>query len=108
MSISRYNPYVTLECTVTFREGCTPVPLRITALSLFGDPKNHHLGWAPVKDGRFVLPSVGPGGFILSIYTASDSDPMIAERTIRPELVRLGGQNVSDGFEGLSASHELV
>ena len=62
----------------------------------------HHLGWAAVKDGRFVLPRIGPGRFILSIYKASASDPMTVldtYRTVFPESVSLGDRNVSDGFE---------
>jgi len=88
---------------VTFREGCPPAAVRISAQT----QASVGLGQAEAvaeSDGQFVLHNLTAGRYMLSIHSASE--PLIEEPV---ESIAHGNRNVlQDGFESPFAGDEPI
>jgi hypothetical protein len=97
-------PLRDISGTVTFRQGCTPGPLHITAQN------RGPLGWRQPEatsdaDGRFVLHGLSTGRYNLSIF--ADAGP---GRIMPPVIsIRHGARDVvKEGFESPFAGDEPI
>jgi hypothetical protein len=97
-------PLRDISGTVTYREGCTPAPLHITAQT------RGPLGWRQPEalsdaDGKFVLHALTTGRYNFSIFAEAGS-----ERFMPPVIsIRHGARDVlKDGFESPYAGDEPI
>jgi hypothetical protein len=96
-------PLRDISGTVTFRQGCTPAPLHITA-------QNRPLGWRQPEatsdaDGKFVLHGLSTGRYNFSIVAEAGTG-----RIMPPVIsIRHGARDVlKDGFESPYAGDEPI
>jgi hypothetical protein len=97
-------PLRDISGTVTYREGCTPAPLHITALN------RSPLGWRQPEtisdaDGKFVLHALTTGRYNFSIFAEAGPG-----RIMPPVIsIRHGARDVlKDGFESPYAGDEPI